>query len=114
MKLVSKERTILGRVDYRLSDRDSIIARYAYYQNYTNNGTLGFGPLYYRNDTLSNFTAMLGETHVFSPTLLNDFRISGLRSDFPFRATTANQNYAQKIGLPGVGGDVAPILNISG
>ncbi|QEE30290.1 TonB-dependent receptor [Terriglobus albidus] len=113
-KLVSTERTILGRADYRLSDRDSVIARYAYYQNYTNNGSQGFGPLYYRNDTLSNFTAMLAETHIFSPTLVNDLRLSGLRSDFPFQAATANQNYAQKIGLPGVGGDVAPILSISG
>jgi hypothetical protein len=113
-KLESTERTILGRVDYRVSDRDSLIARYAYYKNFTNNGTLGFGPLYYRNDTLANFSATLAETHVFSPTLLNDFRISGLRSDFPFQAATANQNYAQKIGLPGVGGDVAPILNIAG
>ncbi|MGO4212766.1 carboxypeptidase regulatory-like domain-containing protein [Terriglobus sp. YAF25] len=101
-KLVSTERTILGRGDYRLSDRDSIIARYAYYQNYTNNGSQGFGPLYYRNDTLTNFTAMLAETHIFSPTMVNDLRLSGLRSDFPFQAATANQNYAQKIGLPGV------------
>ncbi len=113
-KLVSTERTILGRVDYRIGAKDNIIARYAYYRNFTNNGTLGFGPLYYRNDTLTNWTAMLGETHIFSSTLLNDFRISGLRSDFPFQAATTNQNYAQKIGLPGVGGDVAPILNISG
>jgi hypothetical protein len=45
---------------------------------------------------------------------LNDLRISGLRSDFPFQAATANQNYAPKDWFPGVGGDVAPILNISG
>lgn len=113
-KLVSNERTIVGRVDFKLSNKDSLFARYAYYQNYTNNGNLGFGPLYYRNDTLSNFDAMLAETHTFSPNLLNDFRLAVLRSDFPFQAATAFQNYAGKIGLPGVGGDVAPVFNVSG
>jgi hypothetical protein len=113
-KLISNERTVLGRVDYRVSQKDSFFARYAYYLNYTNNGNIGFGPLYYRNDTLKNFDAMLEESHVFSSAMLNDIRISVLRSDFPFQAATANQNYAGKIGLPGVGPEVAPILNISG
>jgi len=113
-KLISNERTVLGRVDYRASQKDSFFARYAYYLNYTNNGNIGFGPLYYRNDTLKNFDAMLAESHIFSSMMLNDFRISVLRSDFPFQAATANQGYAAKIGLPGVGPEVAPILNIGG
>jgi hypothetical protein len=113
-KVISNERTVLGRVDYRLSQKDSLFARYAYYLNYTNNGSIGFGPLYYRNDTLKNFDAMLAETHTFSNNILNDVRLSVLRSDFPFQAATANQGYAAKIGLPGVGPDVAPILNVGG
>jgi hypothetical protein len=112
-KLISNERTVMGRVDYRLSSKDSLFGRYAYYLNYTNNGSSGVGPLYYRNDSLKNFDAMLSETHIFSSATLNDFRISVLRSDFPFQAATANQGYAAKIGLPGVGPDVAPILSIT-
>jgi hypothetical protein len=110
-KLVSNEKTALGRVDYTLSAKDSTFVRYAYYQNYTNNGNLGYGPLYYRNDTLQNYDAVLSETHVFSASLLNDARIAVLRSDFPFQAATANQNYAGKIGLPNDTPYVAPIFN---
>lgn len=110
-KLISTEKTALGRVDFRLSNKDSLFARYAYYENYTNNGNLGYGPLYYRNDTLQNIDAVLSETHIFSSTLINDARLGIVRSTFPFQAVTANQNYAAKIGLPGVGPIVAPIFN---
>lgn len=113
-KLVSNERTIVGRVDDALSSHDTIFGRYAYYQNYTNNGNLGFGPIYYRNDTLTNYDAMLAYTHTFSPQLQNDLRAAVLRSGFPFQAATAYQNFAAKIGLPGVGPDVAPVFNVSG
>ncbi len=110
-KLISKEKTALGRIDFRISDKDSLFARYAYYQNFTNNGNLGYGPLYYRNDTLQNYDAMISETHTFSSSLLNSIRFAILRSDFPFQAVTAGQDYAAKIGLPGVGPAVAPIFS---
>jgi hypothetical protein len=109
-KLISKEKTAVGRVDYRLSNKDSVFARYAYYQNFTNNAS-GYSPLFYRNDTLQNYDAVLSETHVFSPRLVNDARVAVLRSDFPFQAATANQNYAAKLGLPNSNAIVAPIFN---
>ena len=109
-KLISKEKTAVGRVDYRLSGKDSMFARYAYYQNFTNNAA-GYSPLFYRNDTLQNYDAVLSETHIFSSSLINDARIAVLRSDFPFVAATANQNYAAKVGLPNDNAIVAPIFN---
>jgi hypothetical protein len=109
-KLVSTEKTAVGRVDYRLSEKDSAFARYAYYQN-TNNNASGYSPLYYRNDILQNYDAVLSETHVFSSSLINDARIAVLRSDFPFQAATAGQNYAAKVGLPNDNAIVAPIFN---
>ncbi len=82
---------------------DSVVARYAYYLNKTNNGTNagGLPGIYsHRNDHLQTQDAVLSETHVFSPSLLNDARIGGMLSDFPFQAASAYQNVAGQIGLP--------------
>jgi hypothetical protein len=108
-KIVSNERQGIARVDYVLSPKDSSFARFAYYLNYTNNGA-GYGPLFYRNDSLQNYTGVLSETHTFSPTLLNDVRIAMLRSDFPFVSSTANQDYAGQLGLANDTPIVAPIF----
>ncbi|MBS1801365.1 MAG: carboxypeptidase regulatory-like domain-containing protein [Acidobacteria bacterium] len=95
----------LARGDYRLSDKDSVFGRFAYYQNYTNGGVSG--GQYYPNPIIANrydtYTAKLltvGETHTFSSTLINDARASIERQEFPFQAASAGQNWPQKLGLP--------------
>jgi hypothetical protein len=108
-KVVSNERSGLGRVDYLLSPNDSAFARFAYYYNYTNNGA-GYGPLYYRNDSLQNYDAVISETHTFSSSLVNDVRLAVLRSDFPFVGSTANQDYAGQLGFANDTSIVAPIF----
>lgn len=110
----ASERQGIVRADYRASDSDSFVARYAYYYNATNNGTNagGLPGLYsHRNDILNNQTAVLSETHVFKPTLLNDVRVGMMRNDFPFQAASAGQNIAGKIGLPNDTGIEIPLMN---
>ena len=109
-KIVSNERQGIARVDYALSSTDSAFARFGYYFNYTNNAS-GYSPLFYRNDSLQNYSAVLSETHIFSPTLLNDLRIAMLRSDFPFQSATANQDYAKQLGIANDLPTVAPIFS---
>jgi len=109
-KLTFRERSALGRVDYTLSAKDNLFARYAYYQAQTNNAG-AFGPIFNRNDNLRNYDALLSETHVFSPTLVHDFRIAVLRSDFSFTGATAYQNFAAKYGIPNDNATIAPIIN---
>ena len=109
----ASERQGIVRADYRASDRDSFVARYAYYYNATNNGTNGGGlpGLYsYRNDTLNKQTAVLSETHIFKPTLLNHVRVGMMRNDFSFQAASAGQNIASKIGLPNDAGIEIPLI----
>jgi hypothetical protein len=108
-KIVSTERSGLGRVDYLLTPQDSMFARFAYYYNYTNNGA-GYGPLYYRNDSLQNYDGVISETHTFTPSLVNDLRVAVLRSDFPFVGATANQDYAGQLGFANDTPIVAPIF----
>lgn len=98
--LLSNERQGIVRSDYKLSDRDNFVARYAYYLNHTNNGG-GFSNAYSaRNDSLETQSSVLSETHAFRPTLLNDARFGLMIGDFPFLAATAGENVAGKINLP--------------
>jgi hypothetical protein len=103
LPVAASERQGIVRGDEKISDGDSLMARYAYYFNGTNNGTNagGLPGLYsHRDDHLQNQTGVLSETHIFKPTLLNDARIGFMRNDFPFQAASAGQNIATKIGLP--------------
>jgi hypothetical protein len=103
LPILANERQGVVRSDYKVSGSDSLVARYAYYLNQTNNGTNagGLPGIYsHRNDRLQTQDAVLSETHVFSPALLNDARIGGMRSDYPFQAASANKNVAGQIGLP--------------
>ena len=109
-KLISNERSMLTRVDDRLTDKDTIFARLAYYHNYQNNATFGYSPLYYRNDNLSVWNGTLSETHSFSPQMLNDFRIAVLRATLPFLPETYNQDYASKFGIKNARPDIIPVF----
>jgi len=109
--LLSNERMGLVRADYKLSDKDNFVARYAYYLNHTNNGG-GFSNAYAaRNDTLETQSAVLSEVHAFKPNLLNNGRFGIMIGDFPFLAVTAGQNIAGKIGLPNDTPIAAPTMN---
>lgn len=110
-KLISNERTALGRVDYRLTDADTVFGRLAFYRNYQNNATFGYSPLYYRNDTLSVWNGVLSETHIFSPSFLNDARIAVLRATLPFLPESYNQDIAGQIGLKNSRPDILPAFN---
>jgi len=124
LPVAASERQGIVRGDHKLSDSDSLMARYAYYFNGTNNGTNSGGlpgDYSHRVDHLQNQTAVLSETHVFKPTLLNDARIGMMRDDFPFQAASFNKNIAGQIGLPNdtgieipqmINGVVAPNITV--
>ncbi len=102
---ISNMYNAMGRVDYKLGNADTVFARFAYFSNYTNGGVSG--GTYYPNpivanryDTYTTKELLLGETHTFSSTLLNDVRVSIERQEFPFQAASAGQDYPQKLGLP--------------
>ena len=62
----------LGRIDYRLSDKDSLYGRYVYDPS----SSIAARPLPQWYDSVSTFNGFLelSETHIFSPTALNEFR----------------------------------------
>jgi len=104
-KGISNMYNALGRVDWHVTAKDTAFVRYAYYSNYTNGG-IG-GGTYYPNPVIANRydtygvkELLVGDTHVFSSTLINDLRMSIQRQEFPFQAASAGGNYPQKLGLP--------------
>jgi len=114
LPVLASERQGVVRSDYKVSASDSVVARYAYYLNKTNNGTNsgGLPGIYsHRNDRLQTQDAVLSETHVFSPSLLNDARIGGMRSDYPFQAASAYKNVAGQIGLPNDTATLIPTMS---
>ncbi|CAN5759988.1 hypothetical protein BH10ACI4_BH10ACI4_10840 [soil metagenome] len=102
---ISNMYNALGRVDYHLGAKDTVFARFAYYTNYTNGGTSG--GTYYPNPIVANRYGtygvkglLVGDTHVFSSSLIHDLRLSIMRQEFPFQAASADQGFPQKLGLP--------------
>lgn len=67
------------RGDHAISDKDKLVARY-YYDRFFNVGSYGGNLLAYRQgSTISSHNAVIQEIHIFSPTLLNDFRFGFAR-----------------------------------
>ena len=59
-----------------------------------------------------NRSPVVSDTHTFSPSLINEFRISLARGTFPFRVASAGEGWPQKLGLPAnVPPDVMPRFN---
>jgi hypothetical protein len=65
------ENFFVGRVDYNISDKDSLFGRYQLDRgNRTTYAGLGLWPT---SDTTHNQFLTLGERHIFSPTVINQF-----------------------------------------
>lgn len=71
---LSPENFGVARIDYNISDKDSLFGRYqADFGNRTNYTGLGLWPTL---DTTHNQFLTIGEHHIFSPTLINEFDAS--------------------------------------
>jgi len=108
---------VLGRLDHQLRPSDLLTARYYINDASTNNsGTYGIPAA----DPLADITdvrvqSILGSyTHIFSPTLTNDFRYTYLRRKFLDSRPGYADNLAAKIGLTGVTDAAFPAFTIPG
>lgn len=120
-KTITNRRDALGRVDYKVGDKDNLFVRYAYHDNQTNNGQASAttSPSLYpspipanRYDNFLVQSATIGYAHTFSTTLFNDIRVSMMRVDFPFTAASFGGGWPQKLGLPSsVPSDTIPVVN---
>jgi hypothetical protein len=95
----------LGRLDYRISGKQSMFARYAYYVNNTDNGSTNGSYLpspivARRNDSFASQSFVVEHTYVFSPSTINEFRVALTRTAFPFVVANYNQDWPSRLGFP--------------
>ncbi len=108
---------VVGRLDHQFRPSDLVTARYYIHDAGTNNsGTYGVPAV----DPLADITevrvqTILGAyTHIFSPTLTNDFRYTYLRRKFLDARPGFGEDLASKIGLSGVTNAAFPAFTITG
>lgn len=108
---------VVGRLDHQLRPTDLLTARYYINDANTNNtGTYGIPAA----DPLADITdvrvqSILGAyTHIFSPTLTNEFRFTYLRRKFIDSRPGFGDDLAGKIGLRGVSDAAFPAFTIPG
>jgi outer membrane receptor protein involved in Fe transport len=107
------------RVDHRFSDKDSVFFRYSVTRNTRWGQGYGLGPadpdIFSRIDQRDNHAAILTETHVFSPTVINELKISGARQNLPFQSIGYGGDWPSKLGYPSIiPNDMFPAVTIDG
>ena len=100
-------RQYMMKGDHRFSNANSMFGRYSFFNHQTDNG--GGGAALYpnevvgkRDDNLKNWNAVLSDTHVFTPTIINEFRVGATRGYFPFVVRSFGGGWPQKLGLPSI------------
>jgi hypothetical protein len=93
------------KVDYAISTKDTFSSRYILWDAKDDNGSQGNG--YFpdklsrvRNDDFSNRNANIAETHIFSPSLINQFHIGVARNFQKIGQPSLGAGYPAKLGLP--------------
>ncbi|HEY7839228.1 MAG TPA: carboxypeptidase-like regulatory domain-containing protein [Terriglobales bacterium] len=96
------------RVDYNLSAKDQAFASFSN-NNHTVFHTPPLGPILdgggFYDTGPSNFSSenlAISETHIFSPTLINEFRIGVNHGHFTLQQPNGNTNVAKQLGLGGI------------
>src|SRR5580765_1213221 len=91
------------KADHRISEKNTISGRFMYYKHFNDNGFAGALPdpnVRERLDNYLNYNTTINDTHSFTPSLLNESRVSVARQAFPFQAYSFNQGWIGKLGLP--------------
>jgi hypothetical protein len=91
------------RLDYTMTKRDAVFARYSYGEDDTTQDTvLGTLPSGFGSGSRSNHPrgVAAGETHTFGSTIVNDFRYGYTRPYFDYLNPFNNVPLSQNLGIP--------------
>jgi hypothetical protein len=98
--------TFMGRLDHRLTDSDNLTVRYYYNKRLDENAisNCAFGPTFCGNQDLKDTNLAASHTHIFGPSVVNEFRFSWVQRDLLFPENDPNSPTAGISGLFTVGG----------
>ncbi len=105
------------RVDHRFDDRNNVFFRYSGTRNTRQDRGWGLGPSdpSARNDQRDNHNAVASYDRTFTPTMLNNFRMSATRQYLPFLHPSFDEGWPAKLGYPSiVPQDQFPPVTITG
>ncbi|MGD0124016.1 MAG: TonB-dependent receptor [Terriglobia bacterium] len=110
---------IHARVDHSFGSKNRLFGRWSFNAEDANRPD-DAGPWpdpvwYTRADRIHNQQAVINDVHTFSPSLLNEVRLTVMEQHFPFTQGGYDQGWPQKIGLPAdVPPTLFPLFNIDG
>jgi hypothetical protein len=106
------------KVDQMISANHKLFARYSQAHHRTYRGTRNSALLWEALDSninpmpTDNINGVLNDTYVFGPTRFNEFRIGYNRRAASQDSFLYGQDWATKLGIPGVSGPTFPYFNI--
>lgn len=103
-----------SKVDHRFNDANSIFFRYTHAEHNPSGNSIFLDPTVGQDrvDNQLNRNVIVSDTHVFSPTLINNLRVGISRQSFVFQAINAGKNWPSRLGFnPIVPDDQMPDIN---
>lgn len=91
------------RSDYVLGDKDSLFGRFSYGKDSSDTSSRFANlPAGYGSGTNINYpwSVVVGETHTFSPTVLNEFRAGFIRTKYGYQPPFADTPISANLGIP--------------
>ncbi len=98
--------TFMGRIDHRLTNSDNLTLRYYLNKRLDENAisNCAFGATFCGNQDLKDQNLALSETHIFGPSVVNEFRFSLVKRDLLFPENDPTSPTAGITGLFTIGG----------
>lgn len=94
------------RFDHKIAENDNLTARLLYTKSDSTNviSNLNFGTLFSGNQSLKDWNLAISESHVFGPSLINEFRFSYIKRNLDFPENDPVTPTTTITGLVGFGG----------
>ncbi|HWA14993.1 MAG TPA: carboxypeptidase regulatory-like domain-containing protein, partial [Gemmatimonadales bacterium] len=100
------------KIDHNINEKNRIFGRYSWVQNRAQGDQIGLNWRLldgtYVLAPSDQINGVISDTHVFSPTLINEFRLGVNHRKESRTPPGLNENWAQQLGIPGVSAATFP------